>query len=200
MSNKQIPELITGNKEKTDQTIRDFAIETLNDAIGADAAHLDEYKWIIPALIIMYKAGIEDAEPSYHPPQQGSADIVYVPVSAADELPQADDINPNYSVDVIAIVNETPMKGCFDLRDWSFWPDGLDKNYGGVTWLKPVLSGEAGAVEVLNFLASEDLQREKFNDRIILCDGDYYWESDEDGDMPLSPETIIKLFKQSQVK
>lgn len=35
------------------------------------------------------------------------------------------------------------------------------------------------------------------NLRIILCDGEYYWESDKDGDQPISEQNLYHLFKQN---
>ena len=35
---------------------------------------------------------------------------------------------------------------------------------------------------------------------IIATDGQFYWSGDEDGDSPVSPEQIIKLYENDQKK
>lgn len=54
------------------------------------------------------------------------------------------------------------------------------------------------AIGVLDWLLEFESNEGGFPDKIIICDGDYYWESDKDGDQPLDGKDIIKIYKQSK--
>lgn len=57
-----------------------------------------------------------------------------------------------------------------------------------------------GIKAFINWFAANEFTAEGgLTDKIILCDGDYYWESDNDGDHPLSEEELYKLFRKSSV-
>lgn len=54
------------------------------------------------------------------------------------------------------------------------------------------------AIGVLDWLLEFESLEGGFPDKIIIGDGDYYWESDNDGDHPMDGKDIIKIYKQSK--
>jgi hypothetical protein len=47
------------------------------------------------------------------------------------------------------------------------------------------------AKAILNFLLTKSDLKE-----IVMVDGDFYWESDKDGDQPIQPEDILKMYEK----
>lgn len=64
----------------------------------------------------------------------------------------------------------------------------------------PSKEGEEEAVEILNWLAHINVNGYKGTEfsEIILVDGEYYYKLDEDGDQPITPQQLYKIFKQSK--
>lgn len=65
---------------------------------------------------------------------------------------------------------------------------------------QPPVTGDA--IKVLDWLLdvnANGLRGERFH-KIIMCDGEFYWESDHDGDQPMEGKDIFELYQQSKGK
>lgn len=95
-----------------------------------------------------------------------------------------------------------PAVLCFTMGMWEVMED----HHEVIEWLDESapspLQEAVDAVDVLNWLlgfecpATEDYS----SDKIIICDGDFYWSRDEDGDHPMDGNDILRLFLQSKNK
>lgn len=86
-------------------------------------------------------------------------------------------------------------KDCLSVKYLSIhptWYEWLDET--------PSKEGEEEAVEILNWLAHINVNGYKGTEfsEIILVDGEYYYKLDEDGDQPITPQQLYKIFKQSK--
>jgi hypothetical protein len=76
-----------------------------------------------------------------------------------------------------------------------------------VHWLRPILASEYAKViarkaqkEMLDFILcanANGIGDEQFF-KIELCDGDFYWQTDKDGDQPLGPDEMIKIYERNK--
>ena len=55
------------------------------------------------------------------------------------------------------------------------------------------------AIEVLDWLLEEKklptgIPNDFYEDKIIICDGTFYWESDKDGDHPMMGKDVMAIY------